>query len=92
MLWNRTLQMFALPATNLLRLEIYGLIARFFDFYFGLVVDSTEPVVRKDLRFNVNFFKILQVKKKKDQYICVDATIENLCVFYFRVVYKATIL
>ncbi|KAI8988894.1 hypothetical protein BDB01DRAFT_719270 [Pilobolus umbonatus] len=36
MIWDRTLQLYALPATNLLRLEIYGLIARFFDFYFGL--------------------------------------------------------
>ncbi|KAI8643710.1 hypothetical protein BD408DRAFT_341945 [Parasitella parasitica] len=36
LLWKRTLAMFGLPATNLLRLEIYGLIARFFDYYFGL--------------------------------------------------------
>lgn len=60
MLWKRTLQMFALPATNLLRIEIYGLIARFFDFYFGLAGTSTTPVVHKDLRFDANFFKILQ--------------------------------
>ncbi|KAI7894857.1 uncharacterized protein EV154DRAFT_599678 [Mucor mucedo] len=58
MVWKRTLQMFALPATNLLRLEIYGLIARFFDFYFGL--NDGAPVIRKDLRFDANFFKILQ--------------------------------
>lgn len=61
MLWKRTLQLFALPATNLLRIEIYGLIARFFDFYFGLA-GSTTPVIRKDLRFDANFFKILQVR------------------------------
>lgn len=60
MLWKRILQMFALPATNLLRLEIYGLIARFFDFYFGLDANQT-PIIRKDLRFDANFFKILQV-------------------------------
>lgn len=59
MVWKRTLQMFALPATNLLRLEIYGLIARFFDFYFGL--NDGAPVICKDLRFDANFFKILQV-------------------------------
>lgn len=69
MLWKRTLQMFALPATNLLRIEIYGLIARFFDFYFGLAGTSTTPVVHKDLRFDANFFKILQVKKKKKLFI-----------------------
>lgn len=62
MLWKRTLQMFALPATNLLRIEIYGLIARFFDFYFGLA-GTTTPVIHKDLRFDANFFKILQVRK-----------------------------
>lgn len=60
MLWNRILQMFALPATNLLRLEIYGLIARFFDFYFGLDANQV-PIIRKDLRFDASFFKILQV-------------------------------
>jgi tRNA guanosine-2'-O-methyltransferase len=60
MLWDRTLQLFGLPATNLLRLEIYGLIARFFDFYFG-TNDASEPIIHKDLRFNVDFFKILQV-------------------------------
>jgi hypothetical protein len=51
--------MFGLPATNLLRLEIYGLIARFFDFYFG--ISENEPVIHKDLRFDTDFFKILQV-------------------------------
>lgn len=67
MLWKRTLQMFALPATNLLRIEIYGLIARFFDFYFGLAgaTTTTTPLVNKDLRFDANFFKILQVKERK---------------------------
>lgn len=64
MLWKRILQMFALPATNLLRLEIYGLIARFFDFYFGLNDTSKTPVIHKDLRFDANFFKILQVMNK----------------------------
>ncbi|KAG1051318.1 hypothetical protein G6F43_006464 [Rhizopus delemar] len=58
MLWQRTLQMFDLPATNLLRLNIYGLIARFFDFYFGL--DNEVPEIRRDLRFEEAFFKILQ--------------------------------
>ncbi|ORE02050.1 hypothetical protein BCV72DRAFT_252709 [Rhizopus microsporus var. microsporus] len=43
MLWQRTLQMYGLPATNLLRLEIYGLIARFFDFYFGLDEGKQTP-------------------------------------------------
>ncbi|KAI8359079.1 hypothetical protein EDC96DRAFT_545587 [Choanephora cucurbitarum] len=57
MLWDRTLEIYALPATNLLRLEIYGLIARFFDSYFG--IDRTGQV-RHDLRFDVNFFRILQ--------------------------------
>ncbi|CEP13385.1 hypothetical protein [Parasitella parasitica] len=60
LLWKRTLAMFGLPATNLLRLEIYGLIARFFDYYFGLNDSKSEPIVRKDLRFDVDFFKILQ--------------------------------
>lgn len=60
MLWKRTLEIFGLPATNLLRLEIYGLIARFFDYYFGLNDTKNEPVVHKDLRFDVEFFKILQ--------------------------------
>ncbi|KAI8390273.1 hypothetical protein BD560DRAFT_362076 [Blakeslea trispora] len=57
MVWNRTLEIYALPATNLLRLEIYGLIARFFDSYFGT---SQTGQVRHDLRFDVNFFRILQ--------------------------------
>ncbi|KAI9281150.1 hypothetical protein BY458DRAFT_430265 [Sporodiniella umbellata] len=43
MLWYRTLQIYGLPATNLLRLEIYGLIARFFDFYFGLEEIKETP-------------------------------------------------
>jgi hypothetical protein len=63
MVWNRTLQMFALPATNLLRLEIYGLTVRFFDFYLGLPCQDEKPVPRKDLRFNESFFKILQVTR-----------------------------
>ncbi|EPB84910.1 hypothetical protein HMPREF1544_08345 [Mucor circinelloides 1006PhL] len=42
LLWKRTLDIFGLPATNLLRLEIYGLIARFFDFYFGLHDTTTS--------------------------------------------------
>ncbi|CAO3620518.1 unnamed protein product [Mucor fragilis] len=60
LLWKRTLGIFGLPATNLMRLEIYGLIARFFDFYFGLNDTTKEPVVHKDLRFDVDFFHILQ--------------------------------
>lgn len=60
MLWTRTVQIFELPATNLLRLETYGLIAKFFDLYFGL--DQNEkPVIYLDLRFDEQFFKILQV-------------------------------
>ncbi|CAO3698396.1 unnamed protein product [Rhizopus stolonifer] len=60
MLWKRTLEIFGLPATNLLRLEIYGLIARFFDFYFGLDEGVQKPEIRQDLRFEQDFFKILQ--------------------------------
>ncbi|ORE16390.1 hypothetical protein BCV71DRAFT_265697 [Rhizopus microsporus] len=60
MLWQRTLQMYGLPATNLLRLEIYGLIARFFDFYFGLDEGKQTPDIRTDLRFEESFFMILQ--------------------------------
>ncbi|KAI7902965.1 uncharacterized protein BX663DRAFT_551827 [Cokeromyces recurvatus] len=63
MIWSRTLQMFALPAINLLRLEIYGLIARFFEFYFGIKneTDKNESnIILKDLRFNQDFFNILQ--------------------------------
>ncbi|KAI9494149.1 hypothetical protein BDB00DRAFT_928434 [Zychaea mexicana] len=58
MLWKRTRQIFELPATNLLRSETYGLIARFFELYF--VVDQDEPVVYLDLRYDEDFFKILQ--------------------------------
>ncbi|KAI8384828.1 uncharacterized protein BYT42DRAFT_563768 [Radiomyces spectabilis] len=60
MLWDRTLQLFALPATNLLRLETYGLIAKCFEFYFGLDPVSGQAVVHLDLRYNESFFKILQ--------------------------------
>lgn len=60
LLWKRTLGIFGLPATNLLRSEIYGLIARFFDFYFGLNQTSSAPAVHKDLRLDVDFFRILQ--------------------------------
>ncbi|KAI9478551.1 MAG: hypothetical protein EXX96DRAFT_571334 [Benjaminiella poitrasii] len=62
MLWDRTLQMFALPAINLLRLEIYGLIARFFEFYFGIKSEGKNEsnVILKDLRFDEDFFRILQ--------------------------------
>ncbi|KAI8138427.1 hypothetical protein BJV82DRAFT_631498 [Fennellomyces sp. T-0311] len=56
MLWKRTRQIFELPATNLLRSETYGLIAKFFELYF--VMD--EPVVYLDLRYDEDFFKILQ--------------------------------
>ncbi|KAF7728535.1 Tar (HIV-1) RNA binding protein 1 [Apophysomyces ossiformis] len=63
MLWKRTLQIFGLPATNLLRSECYGLIAKCFDFYFGLnqqYNDRATPIVHLDLRFEEDFFKILQ--------------------------------
>ncbi len=83
MLWKRTLQLFALPATNLLRIEIYGLIARFFDFYFGLA-GNTTPVTHKDLRFDANFFKILQVSYIYQQ--LYQKLIKN-----YRVVFKAMI-
>ncbi|KAI9275765.1 hypothetical protein BDA99DRAFT_195528 [Phascolomyces articulosus] len=59
MLWKRTRQIFDLPATNLLRSETYGLIARFFELYF-VVDDQYEPVIYLDLRYDENFFKIVQ--------------------------------
>ncbi|KAI9019565.1 hypothetical protein CLU79DRAFT_888618 [Phycomyces nitens] len=63
LLWKRTLEIYGLPATNLLRAESYGLISKFFDFYFGLDHQSDLPKVyhvHLDLRFNEQFFKILQ--------------------------------
>ncbi|KAG0167145.1 Tar (HIV-1) RNA binding protein 1 [Apophysomyces sp. BC1034] len=62
-LWKRTLQIFGLPATNLLRSETYGLIAKFFDFYFGLDQQCNTilvPTIHLDLRYDEDFFKILQ--------------------------------
>ncbi|KAI7864646.1 hypothetical protein BDF14DRAFT_1987237 [Spinellus fusiger] len=63
LLWKRTLGIYGLPATNLLRTESYGLISKFFDFYLGL--DSVEKELEAvhislDLRFNEQFFQILQ--------------------------------
>ncbi|KAI8096188.1 uncharacterized protein BX664DRAFT_323334 [Halteromyces radiatus] len=69
MLWNRTLQIFGLPATNLLRSETYGLIAKYFDFYFGLDAISLKndsPIVYLDLRFKDDFFMILQSGLRSD--------------------------
>ncbi|KAG2223961.1 hypothetical protein INT45_013418, partial [Circinella minor] len=59
MLWKRTQQIFNLPATNLLRSETYGLIARFFELYF-VVNEQDKPMVYLDLRYDENFFKIVQ--------------------------------
>lgn len=77
MLWQRTLQMYGLPATNLLRLEIYGLIARFFDFYFGLDEGKQTPDIRTDLRFEESFFMILQV---------------NIILLFFELFIKSTLV
>lgn len=62
MLWQRTLQIYGLPATNLMRTETYGLIAKYFDTYFGLdsIFDET-PIVYLDLRYKKEFFAMLQV-------------------------------
>lgn len=56
MLWDRTLAIYKLPATNLLRSEAYGLTAKFFDLYFNS--DNGAPAL--DLRFDEEFFRILQ--------------------------------
>ncbi|RUS25590.1 hypothetical protein BC938DRAFT_471927 [Jimgerdemannia flammicorona] len=70
MVWDRSCQIFALPATNLLRLEVYGIFARLFDYYFGYVDDDdtrkgVETVavtlnVGMDLRYEEKFFEIVQ--------------------------------
>ena len=72
MLWKRTRQIFDLPATNLLRSETYGLIARFFELYF-VIDEQDEPMVYLDLRYDENFFKIVQVS-------CSLIKINSLCV------------
>lgn len=77
MLWKRTLQIFELPATNLLRSETYGLIARFFELFF--VSDGQHPVVYLDLRYEEDFFKVLQVD------IFVPALLHVILNHYYRV-------
>ncbi|ORX62740.1 hypothetical protein DM01DRAFT_1403192 [Hesseltinella vesiculosa] len=69
LLWKRVLQIFGLPATNLLRMETYGLIAKFFDLFFGLdesVLATGQPHIALDLRFNTDFFIILQSGLRSD--------------------------
>ncbi|KAI8074159.1 hypothetical protein BC940DRAFT_290184 [Gongronella butleri] len=69
LLWKRILQIYGLPATNLMRMETYGLIAKFFDLFFGLEttnLDATEPRIALDLRFDSDFFIILQSGLRSD--------------------------
>ncbi|CAO3617655.1 unnamed protein product [Cunninghamella echinulata] len=67
MLWQRTLQIYGLPATNLMRTETYGLIAKYFDTYFGLDSSFDEtPIVYLDLRYKKEFFAMLQSGLQSD--------------------------
>lgn len=49
---------FNLPATNLMRVEVYGLTAKFFDYYFE--IDDTTGQPLKDLRVEEGFWKLIQ--------------------------------
>ncbi|ORZ16603.1 hypothetical protein BCR42DRAFT_415426 [Absidia repens] len=77
-LWQRTLQIFGLPATNLLRSETYGLIAKFFDAYFGLDPISAQvdfTIAPLDLRCNEDFFVIIQSGLRSDDALARKYTI-----------------
>jgi tRNA guanosine-2'-O-methyltransferase len=58
MLWDRTMAMFNLPATNLMRVEVYGLTAKFFDYYFEIDDTTGQPLM--DLRMDEGFWKLIQ--------------------------------
>ncbi|CAO3587682.1 unnamed protein product [Absidia cylindrospora] len=77
-LWQRTLQVFGLPATNLLRSETYGLIAKFFDAYFGLDPISAQvdfTLAPLDLRCNEDFFVIIQSGLRSDDALARKYTV-----------------
>ncbi|KAI9277942.1 hypothetical protein BC943DRAFT_298425 [Umbelopsis sp. AD052] len=83
MLWERTCGIFFLPATNLLRSEVYGLTARFFDSYFELDDDTGLPML--DLRLKDQFWQLIQAGLKSK-----DSTARKYGVYIFKRVIDLT--
>jgi tRNA guanosine-2'-O-methyltransferase len=83
MLWERTCGIFFLPATNLLRTEVYGLTARFFDSYFELDDDTGLPML--DLRLKDQFWQLIQAGLKSK-----DSTARKYGVYIFKRVIDLT--
>ncbi|KAH8553159.1 hypothetical protein BGW37DRAFT_488649 [Umbelopsis sp. PMI_123] len=83
MLWERTCGIFFLPATNLLRSEVYGLTARFFDHYFELNHDTGLPML--DLRLKDQFWQLIQAGLKSK-----DSAARKYAVYIFKRVIDLT--
>jgi hypothetical protein len=83
MLWDRTNAIFFLPATNLLRTEVYGLTAKFFDYYFELNETTGQPTL--DLRLNEQFWQLIQAGLKSK-----DSVARKYSVYIFKRVIDST--